>query len=224
MNHDDVRAQVEAYTDETLPPDARHEIERHARDCADCASLLAAAAALRDATRGLRRDVEPRRDLWPALEAELRRRSRPKVVETRRAAPRPAWRWFGALAAGLAAIAVSMLWFETGRDPGADSNRLRAGAEGLPGTVEGLERECMGAGRSLQASLQLSPGTLAPDRAAAWTPGLSAGMAILDQSIDETRTALQSQPGDPALQRMLAARYQQKLALLNAALIGVEKT
>jgi hypothetical protein len=80
----------------------------------------------------------------------------------------------------------------------------------------------MGAGKSLDASLQRDGGTAAIAAAAASAADVSAALVILDRSIDETRAALERVPGDPVLERMLTARYQQKLALLHAALLRVE--
>ena len=54
-------------------------------------------------------------------------------------------------------------------------------------------------------------------------PALSNAVAILDRSIAETQSALASAPEDAELQSLLALRYRQKLAILNAALVRVDK-
>jgi hypothetical protein len=130
--------------------------------------------------------------------------------------PLRAPRW--ALAAGIAIAGATCIGLGLRRDARL-APPLATVEDAFPAVVSGLALQCSGAGKSLQASL--AAGAPAASEAAA---DVSAGLAILDRSIDEMRAALASAPHDPALERMLAARYQQKLAVLHAALLRVEST
>ena len=77
----------------------------------------------------------------------------------------------------------------------------------------------MGAGRSLQASLE-GRGTPADE---AMLRSLAAGIETLDRSIAETRAALAANVDDTVLLKLLTVRYQQKLALLQGAIAIVEE-
>jgi hypothetical protein len=80
--------------------------------------------------------------------------------------------------------------------------------------LTGLDLECMGVGKLLQAALRASEDPAAANVASS----LAAGLSEVERSIAETRAALAGDPGNPALMRMLAARYQKKLAILHDAL------
>ncbi len=72
--------------------------------------------------------------------------------------------------------------------------------------------------------MRFPAGTPTREAAESLAPGLAAGLTILDRSIDEMRVALAADPGNLDLQCSLAARYQQKLAVLQSALMRVEAT
>jgi anti-sigma factor RsiW len=220
MNHEAFSAKLEAYVDGELPPVEEREFEAHARDCAACVSALAAADQLVERTRALRREIQPSRDLWPEVRAGLGG-ARPRVVLS--SVPRRrgrGWRRRVRIGTAAAAAAAAAAYLATRGPHEGSATSPRGDAFAL--VLSGLEQECMGAGKSLQASLRVE--SSAPAQTAAWTAGVASGVSILDLSIDETRAALAAQPGDPELQRLLAERYRQKLALLQTALLRVEHT
>lgn len=219
MRHEDFRARLDDLVDGCLADAVRLDLEQHAAVCPACAQELAAARELQARARALPRSLPTRRDLWPALAAELRRPAPAAAASRRRLALLPAlWpRRLGFAAAGAALAAALALWL------GRPSERApQPPDEMFPALISGLERECMGAGRTLVAVFALPAGPAGADLAAALGPGLSAGLGVLDASIAEMRAALAADPGNGALQRKLAEGYQRKLALLDAAVRRVE--
>lgn len=215
MTHAEFQDRLDAFVDGELDPIARHAMQEHADTCAPCAAALAATRAFVEDARRLPGAIEPERDLWARVEGTLKVRT-----PTRRGWNAVAW-----LVAASLTVGVIALWSRT-RDP----LTLRAAAARVEreaafnGLVSGLELECLGAGASLQASLRLPGAVRSGTALAAWTPVLSDAVAILDQSIAETRSAIALAPEDTVLQALLAARYRQKLEILGAALASVEKT
>jgi hypothetical protein len=208
MRHADAAARIDAF--DALSPAERLELERHAAECAECGAALAALRSILEGARTLPCAMPPARDLWPALAASLQ--DAPPQPRTAAAARVPRW----AIAAAVVAVGATCIGLGMRRDARRPAPFV-ASDDAFPAVVSGLALQCLGAGKSLQASL-------AGGVPAAAATDLSAGLAILDRSIDETRAALASAPHDPGLERMLAARYQQKLALLHAALLRVEST
>lgn len=247
MTHEEFQDRLDAFVDGELDPAARHAMEEHAGTCPSCAAALDATRALLEDARRLPDVIEPKQDLWPRLERALQAGeagvasaaaagataapAEATVLPMRRVQPLAGSRahhrmtttaW---LVAASLAVGVAALWLRS-RDPLAPRTAATAVEReaAFNGLVSGLELECRGAGVSLQASLRL-PGAVRPGTAlAAWTPVLSDAVAILDQSIAETRSALALTPEDTALQALLAARYRQKLEILGAALASVERT
>ena len=236
MTHDECMARIDA--EDALPATERAQVERHAAACAVCAAALARARAIRQAARALPGALAPARDGWPQVAEAIAAASTTGRTEpatgaaagTRVIAPRSGrrWRFAGVAAAAALAAAVAIATVIAGRGrqaalprPPLQATELDAAALSMDtGLHAGLARECMGAGRSLQASWTTA-GVPAGDPA---TAALSNGLAILERSIDETRSALVAAPGDPQLAAMLAQRYRQKLALLQAALLRSETT
>jgi hypothetical protein len=74
MNHADALAHLEEYFDGTLPPEVHREIEAHLAGCARCRDELSSLGALLDTVAAMRvKQIEPSRDLWPEIAAEIAR-------------------------------------------------------------------------------------------------------------------------------------------------------
>jgi hypothetical protein len=216
MNHDEYRLRLDDYLDGSLPDSERRLMEQHATDCRVCAALLAETAALLEAARRLPATIEPGGDSWSRISGALAaRRAAARRHHTVRTA-------LALVAAGVV-LAVGFLFTRSRREPTDGSVAVQFAAESFTGLVTGLELECRGVGQSLQASLAQQEASSMPTAVADWTPELAAAVEILEQSIAETRSALEQVPGDPTLEVQLAMRYQQKLALLQRALAYADK-
>lgn len=242
MKHEDFRRRLDDFIDARVSAAERFEMEQHARECSACGDELGALSALVQAARSLPSRLDPPADLWPRLAAKLdapphspARAARPRVPGTVRGLSgwRGLWRrpgagigWQGLTRlAGASVALVAVLWgsWVLLRDAGTPSHpsaRLESGPStpGLPPGLAGLEQQCMGAGKLLQAALRATGDPAAHDMAAS----LAAGLEDMDRSIAETRAALVADPESGSLLRMLAIRYQQKLELLHGMLLRVE--
>lgn len=234
MRHYEIRELLHDFVDEELEAPLRQVVEQHLRDCRDCTSDLAFLRNLRQQVRTLPREMMPERDLWVGIANELQpAAAAPERSSTGRDTGRHGRGWWpfplpspvlgwtvgGALAA--AALALMLWWPRAELSPvGEPLLRAREGV-GIDDTrmLSALERECMGAGKMLLASLESTTTATEPGIPESFTLALQA----VDAAIDETRLALGSAPDDPELLRLLTLRYQQKLALLHGAMRTIEE-
>lgn len=240
MNHEEFESRLDDYVDGTLPSADRAELEVHLAACTDCTATVVRLRALLEAARQLPTSVAPGRDLWPGLRERLAADEIPVLPDAppedaaRRGHRRPwhpALRWAAAAVVILLAASVWLTQRADRRPPSTDVVRgpqphvvvpppFATSVSGvLPAVVAAFERECMGAGKTLQASVE-GRGNPADE---AMLQTVAAGIEVLDQSIAETRAALESNADDVALMKLLTVRYQQKLALLQGAIAIVEE-
>lgn len=156
-------------------------------------------AELRLALRGLRRDIEPARELWPDIAARIG--ALPRQGASRRRHP---WLLSLATAASLAA-ALGLAWQL--RAPPATAPAMPAVAS-APSLVE---READSLTVQYQAALRELDAHPVP---ANWQPGIEA----LDRSAAEIRQALRAQPDSRLLLERLRDTYTRRLALARRAL------
>ena len=135
-------------------------------------------------------------------------------------APAPArtvpWTWWAGVAASILIVTAAVITGVTltGRS-GGDRAGPTAGdpTAALPAVVtdfSAVEQEYTVAAELLLASIEQRLDRLDPATVATLRKNLS----IIDQAIDEIRTALESAPADAVNGQMLAAMYQQKIQLL----------
>lgn len=229
--HQALRALLDEFVDGTLSQTQQANVEAHVRDCESCRREVASLRALLEAAHALPPSVVPPEDLWPDLEKRIRQRpvvvasgrqSRAAVRSLRVASPR--WVFGGVAAAATIFVLAALTWWAT-RDARvrsesngtaarrAETTEFPGSPQILPAVVRGLEIECMGAGKLLQASL-----TYDDERGASIAESVRVGVELVDRSIAETRAALETHPDDARLVRQLTLRYQQKLDLLLGAM------
>ena len=235
MNHEAFQDQLDDYVDGALSSAERAAMETHAAACGPCAAALAQLRALLGLAQQLPPGAAPERDLWPALRERLVA-AEPEALGHGAAPHSPwwarAWRPAVGLAAAAAVVFLALgVWLSqrgprgTGGDTAASPPRLESGAVTTetamltPTVVAALARECMGAGKSLQASME----SRYDPADEALTLSLTAGIEVVDQSIAETLAALEKNPGNVTLLKLVTLRYQQKLALLHSATEIVEE-
>jgi hypothetical protein len=153
----------------------------------------------------LPRSIEPERDLWPEIAAELRtRRARPSRFPTLRlSAPLLA-------AAALAVVVVSSTVTAVllRRDATTVLDRPRPSSAVLT-----IEAQYAGAVEQLTAGLEARRASLDPHAVAV----VEENLRIIDEAIREARVALGDDPENPDLGRMLQSAYANKLDLLKRA-------
>lgn len=179
---------------------------------------------LLEAVAELPRDIQPRRDLWPGVEARVRaepvstaraggRRSRSEARSSR------AWwaspRWLAAAAVVLVALtAVTTLWV-AGGSGGRDVDRL-AGADGarvgaaVPVALSQLREGYRPVVERLSGLLEARDENLPPETREV----LERNLRIIDAAIAESERALLEHPGSAAQVRALDRSYRRKVDLL----------
>jgi hypothetical protein len=222
MNGDCERAREmlhDRLDDRLSATDSTH-LERHLDACDGCRSDAAELEGLRAETLRLPREVEPRRDLWPAIE--------------RRLAPSWRQRWLGARLAGtlrqsapLMAAAAAVLafglgfWLGRGETPSNSAPEAIRAAAPLGGAelaarnhnraeLARSEDGMLLAHHDLLTAVRSQSDRLSPETRAV----VEENMNIIDQAIGQIRTALEDDPLNPRLNMLLAAQYQHEVELL----------
>jgi len=166
-------------------------------------------AQLQLALRGMRRDIEPTRDLWPGIAARLSPQFQHVPVQSAGTSAKvsPIWPW--ALAASLM-LALGLLV-----QPSPQTVRPLAVADtsSNPSNTAVLPVQAQVMGLHYQAALRELNTTGLP---ASWQPGLQA----LDHSAAQIQAALRKNPDSPWLMGQLRQIYLRKIALSRRALLA----
>ena len=156
----------------------------------------------------LPREVQPSRDLWPAIEAELSKPvERVTQLRTRRVS---SWRWMQMAAAVLIVVGTAVTTnvltrrsmqeeTETVFDPAPLAQAVPVGYAGY-----------VDARKQLLAAYSHRIATLPPEARAK----LEQDLADLRRVSGEIATTLEQHPADPLLQELLVSTYQSELDLL----------
>jgi hypothetical protein len=194
--------------DAALADEERARVEAHLATCPACRAEETLLRQILADARALPRESTPERDLWPGIARQIGPSA--EVVPLR---PRPLARrfWMPALAAAaVAAAAVSMLVTRPAGGPaGVPSGRPIAVSTGkvtLLDAEEGYAR----ATTDLLAALAERGDSLSPETRAA----VERNLAVIDQALKEIREALEKEPGNPELTRMLTATHRKKVDVL----------
>lgn len=220
---EETRERLDEWVEGSLAEADGRQVAAHLESCATCRAEAAEVGDLRSAAAGLPREIRPPRDLWPGIDARL---DADEVVPLRRARllrrARPVSglsRW-GLVAAALAlvlvtAVVTAMLtrrWDQAmALKLQGTGERAPAAAGTAPGLVADQEARFLAASQELLTGLEgqrLAPETMAIVRR---------NLEVIDAAIAELRTALERDPGNGELTRMLLATYQRKIELLEQA-------
>lgn len=151
------------------------------------------------------RTVEPDRDLWPGIEAQ--------VAPRRGRFPR----WAGQIAAAVALVAISSLVTAVvvrhATQPVAGMTAMDAPvrfASASFGPGHSLDAEYVAARRQLALQLEQRIASLPP----AARDKLEWNLAEMHRAAQEINEALARQPGDPLLEELLMNTYQDELGVL----------
>ena len=162
---------------------------------------------LRRRLRGLPRDIEPSRDLWPGIAARLS----PQVADAPRASRRP---WFAGLAiAASLCVAMGLAYTLRPASTPADAPAPVASASPDGASDALLSREADAMTLEYEAALRQFEGAAMP---AALRPAL----ATLDRSALEIRGALADDPDAVFLLEQLRRTYARRVTLTQRAVTG----
>lgn len=200
----DDRELLSRYLEGEAGDDERRTIEARLAADAAFAAELAALRQLVDAASALRGEVEPPPAVWSGVLARIGAAELPATADTamRGRSARP-------LLAAAVALLVLAGGFLLGRHaPG----RPAPGVASVPAAVPAgpSEREWSDAQQALFAARQ-ADGSGADDEV------LRDNLAIIDRAVQRLHAALEEDPSNTSLQRLLNAEYRRRSALLRRA-------
>lgn len=220
------------YLDDELGPEERRELAEHLAGCAACAAALVELRRVADRAAALG-DRPPAADLWPGVAARIRgqesRREaeggaqteiRPRPLsEPPRRLPVFSFTLPQLAAAGLAvalASAALVYAFSLGFE------RVFRGPDpaGEPPAVSAVSPADSHQDTSYDAAIGELRGALAEGRAqldSSTVRVLEQNLALIEESIDQSRRALAADPGNPYLREHLQETMRRKLELLQRA-------
>lgn len=177
----------------------------HLAECDDCRATLRRVRELVAVARVLPRDVAPPPDVWAAVRARVDAAHRPRPMRLLTGG------WVAAAAALVLVVGMSLL---LPFDPGGRAKGKGATfAEPMPAAALSVERSYSPTVAELRETLDARWTTLSP----ATTRVVESSLAAIDAAIAEARTAMVSDPRNPALVEILSAHYARKVDLLQRA-------
>lgn len=211
----EIRERLSDYLDGELSDALRSEVERHVEGCLLCSRELKELRAVVEGARRLPREIRPRRDLWPGIEARVsgaRRLAWPRALATGRSRAQ----WLQLAAAALLVLAVSLSIWWLGWRAVAPEPPAIADAPSDPAALVRRAEQARAEDRvlltrtDLLTAVERHRGVLEDETLHA----LEEDMRLLDRAIGEIRAALERYPNDRRLHLLLATRYQQERKLL----------
>ncbi len=188
-----VRDRLDRYQTGVLDPADRHLVDIHLAGCADCRADLESARFVAGQLGGLRREIAPAADLWAGIAPRLTPQVRRLSV--------PIWRLAAAavlLIAASSAVTVALI-----RRPRPE---VTVGFASTEARYEQAAFEV--AGLYQQARDSLAPETRLV---------LERNLAVIERALGEARAALRTEPTNRAIEAMVVAAYQRKIAFLERA-------
>ena len=215
MTCDEVNGLLDDLADGLVAGCKAEALEQHLGICPECRAEMDSIRSLREGASVLSKHIEPGRDLWPGIAARLAPTNAAER-STREGRGRFSKYTRRVLVASAAAVAVFLAI--------ASVYRQTKGPD-RPGTYDeqagGLEAELIEADRAyavardeLLAVLSDREPHLSPETAQVIRDNLT----IIDQAVRETRQALDEDPGNERLARLLVATHQQGIDLIRHAL------
>ncbi|MEW5764124.1 MAG: zf-HC2 domain-containing protein [Acidobacteriota bacterium] len=202
-----VEALLDDYVDGCLPEIQAREVEAHLGTCVPCArsedeirSLLRRAGYLPIA-------LEPSRDLWPGIEAEIR--------SPRRESPRRAGSlslgWLAGAAAALVVLTSAVTLWVTRYPPYPQGGMGRSHPE--LAFLSASEPDYLRARAALLAALDDRRASLSPETLRV----IEENLAAMDTALNSMKAALEKDPGNRSLAALIEATYREEIRLLRRA-------
>jgi len=215
----EVEKWLDEYVDDELPEEIRRSVEEHVRTCLPCRRTLTELESLLDRASRLPTEIEPEEELWPGIESRI---AAPQVAgeiarKRRREPSRWTLRWnpLAAAAALLLAVAVPLTLWQLGRGPVeelpvAQSDPLAPASTTATAILARSEDGVLLQRADLLEALERQRDILPLETFTT----IEENARLIDQAIAQVRTALEESPDNRQLELLLAARYQQEVALL----------
>jgi hypothetical protein len=204
--------------DGALAPDDAAALAAHLDACEACRDLQADLALIHDAGASLERPIVPAHG-WTSLAARLEHDG--LLASAARRDRRPSWSgyaWMAVAATLLAGVGAGLVY--RGSEQAAPAAPAAAGTPGNAGdarAVEAIEVELRLAAEHYEKAITALERLAAEDRTRldpAVAQVVERNLALIDQAIADSRTALQGQPGSLVAQESLFDAYRRKVSLL----------
>lgn len=187
--------------DGMLTPANQADLDAHVRTCAACRELLSDLNAIRAAAAALDRPT-PSPAVWAAIAAK---------IETPRSPRRRATAWVQlAAAAGLVTLLGTAAWFGLSTGTSRGSGESAAELARAASELQLAEQHYLNAIASLEQLTVRKDSALDPAVAAE----IAQSLQSIDRAIDDSRAALETDPGSFVAQTSLLEALRMKVALL----------
>lgn len=200
MNCDWVSEKLDDYVDGELSAPDFEAVRLHVEGCESCRAQLHSLRSLLAAAADLPRRTEPARDLWSGIEPRLDRAS---IVDWRRHARNAV---FAAAIAAMVVMAVSVGLLRGPRMPYAPLTSLH---DVQPDQGEPFKNDRV----VLREAYYARSKTLDPHIRSV----IESNLSIIDQSLDEIRSAMELAPDNPRLEEMLVTACLTEVEMLRQA-------
>lgn len=207
------RDRIDAYVDGELAAPLAGELRDHLESCADCRRAVEETRALLAAAAALPREIEPPRDLLPAI------REAASSAGRRGEGPARAfrdWRLWAGAAASLLILLTATLVLLLPRGPQDRPAGAPVSGPDVPAawSEEALlldaEEEYARATRLLLATLEQRRGELSPETQEV----VDSNLRVIDEAIEQVRLVLARDPGNPRNMQTLTALHRNKVQFL----------
>jgi hypothetical protein len=208
MKCDDVRARLDDHEDGLLSEAELQELELHLATCDACRVEARRLHDLVGAAAAAPREMDPPRDLWPEIAARVAAdRGRAPVRRLVRLLSHPAS--LAAAAAVIVALGSTVTW-RTNEPPADTGVAHNVSERGSQEHVQAAEVDYIRATGQLMDALNSRRSSLSPETQKA----VDENLKVIDDALGQLRGALDKDPGNRQLTRMLASTHQKKLDLL----------
>jgi hypothetical protein len=206
MTCPEIQDLLDDYVDGALAEGEFQEVELHLHGCDGCRRQERALRSLLAQAEALGKGLDPPRDLWPGIAARLGPRSAWDRVSGF-GGTRLAWASLAAAAATILAVSLLVRHGAGTRPPVAPTlTPVAVKSE----TVDPAEQEYVRATAELMTALAGKKDGLAPETQKA----VDDNLRVIDGALRDLRQALQKDPGNQHLNKMLVATHQKKVDML----------
>ena len=209
MSCADVLDRLDDYEDGSLSEAELHTIELHLAACDACRAAAARSRELLRAAASAPHEMAPPRDLWPGIASRI-------AAEREAAVGRKARRFLshpsGLAAAAAVLIALASILVHRASEPAPTSSGSATAVSTTGGSVhvQAAEVDYIRATGQLMDALNARRSSLSPETQSS----IDANLRVIDSALRQVRDALEKDPGNRQLTRMLASTHQKKLDLL----------
>jgi hypothetical protein len=196
---------VNDYVDGFLGEPEAAAVAEHLEACGNCRENAAALWRVVQEARDLPREMAPPDELWNDIAEGIARSGEETVAVPARRSLVPILAAFATAALFLAAVSAGFGVWMTRQTPREVSERVNA-----PSGYEQALQECATARATLLADLEERKGALSPQTLTT----VNENLRVIDVAISEIRNALEADPRDERLRRMLVLTYEEEVGLL----------